>query len=286
MLVTGASTGIGAATVARLAAAGHLVFAGVRDPDDGDRIRKQSSGRVEPVILDVTDPAAVERAVATVTDLAGETPLLGVVNNAGVAFGGPLELQPLDEWRAHLDVNVVGAVAVTKAFLPLLRRAQGRLVFVGSVSGRIASPLLSAYCASKFALEGLAASLSAELSSLGVKVSIVEPGPVSTPIWDKTLARADEMERDAPAEIADLYRGRMASMKALVRQNADKQLTPERVAEVIERALVDPKPRPRYPLGFSARAGAVAVRVLPDRALVTLMDKGAEWALKAASARG
>ena len=178
-LVTGASSGIGAACAARLARAGWRVLAGVRRPGDAPE-------GTEEVLLDVTDAAQIQ-ARPRVDELHA------LVNNAGIAIAMPLEFVPLDELRHQLEVNVVGQVAVTQAFLPALRRARGRIVFVGSIAGKSALPFLGPYAASKHALEAVADSLRLELRPWGIRVSIVEPGSIKTPIWARGAAKADEL---------------------------------------------------------------------------------------------
>src|SRR3954471_14417569 len=168
VVITGASTGIGATCAAHLSSLGFRVFAGVRKPEDAERAREAGH---EPLTIDVTDPESIRSAVEQV----GDAPLSGLVNNAGIAVAGPLEFIPIDEFRRQLDVNVVGQVAVTQAFLPALRRSRGRVVFVGSIAGRSALPFLGAYAASKFAVEAVTDALRVELRPWGIDVAVVEP---------------------------------------------------------------------------------------------------------------
>src|SRR5262245_5535409 len=182
IVITGASSGIGRAM--RLDQLGFHVFAGVRNPADGDALKSKSSERLSPVLLDVTSEDSIARAARSI----GDAPIAGLVNNAGIAVGGPLEMVPIPLWRKQFEVNVIGQVAVTQAFLPLLRVGRGRIVNIGSIAGRSALPFTSPYCSSKFALEGLSDSLRMELRQWGISVSIVEPGSIRTPIWEKSLA--------------------------------------------------------------------------------------------------
>jgi NAD(P)-dependent dehydrogenase (short-subunit alcohol dehydrogenase family) len=273
VLVTGASTGIGAACARHLASRGHLVFAGVRRDEDGERLAGFPAGRIEPLHLDVTDFDSVQAARERVeADRDGER-FAGVVNNAGVAFGGPVELQSLAEWRHHFDVNVVGAVAVTRAFLPLVREEQGRVVFIGSVNGRVAVPFMAAYSASKYAVEGVVVALAGEVAPFGVRVSVIEPGPVRTAIWDKAIDRADELERTVSPARFQLYEPRLSALKAQAREAGRRGASPDRVARAVEHALFAARPRLRYPVGPVARLGALAARVLPDRAILALVSR-------------
>src|SRR5690606_23377140 len=203
VLVTGASKGIGAACVARLAADGYHVYAGVRKEADGAALVRASASSVTPVLLDVSDAAMIADAVSLIEQRSGSTALHAVVNNAGIAVAGPLEFLPLGELRRQLEVNVVGQIAVTQACLPLLRRAHaaderaGRIVFMSSVSGRSALPFTGAYAASKFALEAAADSLRVELLPFGLRVVLVEPGVITTPIWETSRAVAERMLEQA-----------------------------------------------------------------------------------------
>ncbi len=197
-MVTGASTGIGRACALHLANGGHRVFAGVRSEADAEGLRNDGSDLLEPVQLDVTRADHIDELVEVI---ASETDcLFGLVNNAGVARGGPVEYLPVDEWRDQFEVNVVGQVAVTRAMLPLLRRGRGRIVFMGSISGKVATMMMAPYDASKFAVEAIGESLRAELRPFGIRVSVIEPGAVKTGIWDKGRKTADRLERDLPAK--------------------------------------------------------------------------------------
>jgi len=264
VLVTGASTGIGEACALHLASLGFGVLAGVRREEDSRRLAEHPG--VTPVMLDVTDAgaisAAAERAAA-----AGGGRLAGLVNNAGIAVAAPLELVPIDELRRQLEVNVVGQVAVTQAMLPLLRAARGRVVNIGSVGGLVAVPMLGAYAASKFALEAITDALRREVASQGVRVAIVEPASVRTPIWDKSEGAADEMAVGAGDEAERLYGPLIRAIRAGAAQARVEGVPPRAVAEVVAEALTAPRPRTRYPVGREARGRAIAARVLPDRAL-------------------
>jgi NAD(P)-dependent dehydrogenase (short-subunit alcohol dehydrogenase family) len=258
VLVTGASTGIGAACALRLAAKGIRVFAGVRNESDGASLRQRASDTLTPVLIDVTSPDAIALARGTIGDLVGGEGLAGLVNNAGVYFGGPLEFCSVDEVRREFDVNVFGAIAVTQAFLPLLRAARGRIVNVSSISGRIALPFAGPYAASKFALEALSDSLRVELRPWGIRVALVEPGAVDTPIQDKVLATLRKAREAFPPEAHELY----GPVFGLAEREERRGIPAERVAEVVEHALFARRPRRRYLVGADARLGSV-VRRLP-----------------------
>jgi NAD(P)-dependent dehydrogenase (short-subunit alcohol dehydrogenase family) len=248
VLVTGASSGIGAACAERLAGAGWRVFAGVRSEGAAP------AGATE-VLLDVTDGESISRAVEAV----GE-PLDGLVNNAGIAVAAPLEYLPLDELRRQLEVNVVGQVAVTQAFLPALRAVRGRVVLIGSIAGTSALPFLGPYAISKFALEALADSLRVELEPDGIAVSIIRPGTIATPIWQKPQPVADAL---AP-EALEHYGPRLEALRSFAAARAAKAAPADKVAQAVEHALSARRPRTRYLVGRDARIRG-AIERLPDR---------------------
>jgi NAD(P)-dependent dehydrogenase (short-subunit alcohol dehydrogenase family) len=242
------------------------VFAGVRTQSAAESLRRAASDRLVPVMLDVTDAEAIDAALASIESALDGRGLVGVVNNAGVAHGGPIEYLPIEEWRTQLDVNVIGQVAVTKATMPLVRRGRGRIVFIGSVGGRVGTPLLGPYAASKFALEGIAESLRHELRPFGVRIVLVEPGAVKTDIWDKGRRYADEMEQILPAEATALYGDAIAGLRRSMEQQDRSGIPPEQVAHVVARALFAARPRARYLVGRDAQAAGLIARLLPDSA--------------------
>lgn len=259
-LVTGASSGIGEACALRLDRLGYRVFAGVRKPGDAQALRKKATNRLTPVMLDVTGRETIAEAALAVEAQIGDTGLAGLVNNAGVARGGPLEFLPVEELEHQLHINVTGQIAVTQAFLPLIRRSRGRIVNVGSVSGRVAFPLLGPYCASKFALEALTATLRMELHPWGIHVSIVEPAGIATPIWRKSVARA---ESSLPGEALQLYGSLLEKQRERAMHSDRHGLPVESVVRPVMHALLSSKPRKRYVIGRTARVGEV-LRLLPD----------------------
>jgi NAD(P)-dependent dehydrogenase (short-subunit alcohol dehydrogenase family) len=252
VLVTGASSGIGAACAARLQRRGWRVHAGVRREGDAPE-------GTEEVLLDVTDEEQV-RAVAS-----GVSELHALVNNAGIAVAGPLEFLPLEEFRRQLEVNITGQVAVTQALLPALRRGRGRIVFIGSIAGKSALPFLGAYAASKHALEAIADSLRVELSPWGIGVTIVEPGTIKTPIWTRSAGRADKlMETIDQRRLEALYGAAIAKFRRIAVARGESGASPESVARVVEDALTASRPRTRYLVGRDAKLRSAFER-LPDR---------------------
>jgi NAD(P)-dependent dehydrogenase (short-subunit alcohol dehydrogenase family) len=267
VVITGSSTGVGRSCALHLDSLGFHVFAGVRKPEDGERLREEASERLIPVLLDVADAGSIEAARAEVEQVVGGAGLAGLVNNAGIAVSGPLEFLPLDELRRQLEVNVVGQIAVTQAFLPALRRAGGRVVNIGSIGGKIALPFVGPYAATKFAMEGLTDALRRELKPLGVAVSIVRPGPIRSEIWEKGTAKAEELRERMPAEAQELYGKRMDAGMAAARKRQEESIPASEVAEVVAHALTSDRPRTRYLVTRRAKAMAAFARFLPDRAL-------------------
>lgn len=270
VLVTGASTGIGRACALDLARRGARVFAGVRDPADGVALVRDTADRLIPVLLDVTDRVQVADAVAMVGAASGTDGLFGLVNNAGIVVAGPLEVLPDAALREQFAVNTFGALALTQACLPLLRRARGRIVNVTSVNGRIVTPFIGAYAASKFALEAMSDALRRELAPAGVAVIVVQPGSIRTPIWDRSRERA----RRLAGQITSPARAHYASVLARIGdiQVPARALPPEAVAAVIARALRSARPRTRYRVGWDARFGVLLAHLLPGRALDWLLS--------------
>lgn len=266
VLVTGASKGIGEASALRLHARGLIVFAGVRQAEDGAALRARAgTDRLVPVILDITDPYDVMSAARAIDERTGDRGLAGLVNNAGIAVAGPLEFIPLDELRRQLEVNVVGQLAVTQALLPSLRSARGRIVFIGSVAGRSSMPFSGAYCASKFAVEAMADALRVELADSGIDVAIIEPGTIATPIWETSLRRANELAEGMPPQLEERYGRQLSGLRRMARRSGTSGASPDLVARAVEHALTASRPRPRYVVGSDAKFRLLLERVLPTR---------------------
>lgn len=269
-LVTGASTGIGRATALWLDSRGWRVYAGVRREEDAASLRAAGSTRLEPLTLDVTSAEEIAAAARRIAEEGAG--LGGLVNNAGIAVPGPLETLPIDEFRRQLEVNLTAHVAVTQAMLPSLRAARGRIVFNSSIGGIMAIKMFGAYHASKFALEAVGDVFRQELAPWGIGVSIIEPGSIATPIWERGVSEADALLDRASAEEKALYPRYIARYAAVARGAAARGIPPERVAATIERALTAERPRTRYVVGLDARGQALMARLLPDRVLDRLIS--------------
>ena len=264
VLITGASTGIGRACAEHLDKMGLRVFAGVRRAEDGEALVAGISERVTPVHLDVTKPDDIAAAVAQVSEAVGETGLHGLVNNAGIAVAGPLECLPIEELRRQLEINVVALVAVTQAFLPLVRTAGGRVVNMGSTSGFLSLPLLGAYGASKYAVEAVTDSMRLELRPWGIHVAVIQPGAIATPIWDKSQGLAETIAERCPQDRLELYAQDIEEMRRQGQKAAGDASPPEVVAKRVAHALTARRPKTRYRMGKTAQLQYFAAH-LPDR---------------------
>ncbi|HWN70756.1 MAG TPA: SDR family oxidoreductase [Haliangium sp.] len=266
-VITGASTGIGRSAALHLDRLGHRVFAGVRKASDGDALRASASARLTPVTLDVGHADQIEAAARAVEEALMGAPLDGLVNNAGIALGGPLEFMDVARLRHQLEVNVVGLVATTQALLPLVRRGPGRIVHIGSMGGRVAFPFMGPYCASKFAVEAVTDALRMELGPWGIQVSVVEPSPVQSAIWDKAQDQYRELMAALPARAHELYGPYFEGVMSGVADSVRRAVPTTATDRAIEHALLAPRPRTRYVVGTAARM-VVAMRwLLPDRLL-------------------
>jgi NAD(P)-dependent dehydrogenase (short-subunit alcohol dehydrogenase family) len=263
VLVTGASSGMGKACALRLAAGGFTVFAAVRKEADAQGLRNSGSPRLVPIILDVTKEKTISEAFRTIRDAVAAAGLAGLVNNAGVAVTGPIELVPLEELRRQFEVNVFGQVAITQAFLPLIRAARGRIINVGSVGARFALPFGGPLNSSKAALESINDSLRMELRPWGIHVVLVSPGSIRTSAEGKLLADAEAMVNafspEGKARYASSYR---AFVRALLELESHG-VGPEVMAETVFRALTVRTPKRRYPVGPKSRLLPILFTKLP-----------------------
>jgi NAD(P)-dependent dehydrogenase (short-subunit alcohol dehydrogenase family) len=264
VVITGTSTGIGAATALHLAEQGFRVFAGVRHEADGVALQGRTSDELTPVIIEITDAATISAAADTIASAVGERGIAGLVNNAGIVKPGPIEFQPMADFRMQLEVNLFGQVAVTQAFLPLIRRGRGRIVNVGSIGGRMALPIHGAYSASKFGMEGLTDALRLELRQWKIPVSLVDPGATDSAIFGKTLREIDGLEGRLGEQAYQLYGEQIAAVRQLVEKTAADAANPVVVARAVAHALTSDKPKTRYLAGKGAKETAALARTAPD----------------------
>jgi NAD(P)-dependent dehydrogenase (short-subunit alcohol dehydrogenase family) len=268
VVITGASTGIGRATALRLARAGFDVLAGVRREADGAALRGED-GRIEPVLVDVTDAGQV----AGLAERVGGAPLAGLVNNAGIAVAGPLEGIPLDDVRRQYEVNVFGLLAVTQALLQSIRAGHGRIVNIGSIGGRINTPFVGPYSSSKAAVRSLSAALRRELRPWDIRVALVEPGALDTPIWRKGEEGATETIAAMPEHVRTLYARPLEALVAATRKIAAGASSPDDAAQAVEHALTAERPRTLYTVGREAHIQGALHSLLPARAFDALVAR-------------
>lgn len=262
VVVTGASTGMGASAARELARRGFHVLAGVRRDRDADAIR---SAGIEPVILDITEPGQVAALVARIAD--DPRPLHALVNNAGIQVNGPVEALPMTQWREVFEVNLFGHIAVTQALLPALLRSKGRVVNISSVGGKVAMATYGAYAGAKFALEAVSDSLRREVGPLGLRVVVVEPGGVRTEMAARGVATANHLAARMTPEQEERYGSLVRANNELMATGTASGLTADAAALVIAKAVTVRRPRTRYTAGRDAALITRLTRVLSDRTL-------------------
>lgn len=273
VVVTGVSTGIGLGITRVLISRGFRVFGSVRKQADAERLQRELGARFTPLLMDVTKPEEIRRAVETVSQALGGGTLFGLVNNAGIAVAGPLLHMPMDEARFQFEVNFFGPLAVSQAFGPLLGADRsrtgrpGRIVNISSTSGKMSLPFIGMYSASKFALEGLSDAMRRELLLYGIDVIVVGPGAVDTPIQEKGEAM------DLSRYDATDYREPLARFRRLFLQMMKTSLTPDDLGQVVYRALTTPRPRTRYAAVRGKLANWTIPRLLPARTVDRSLGK-------------
>jgi NAD(P)-dependent dehydrogenase (short-subunit alcohol dehydrogenase family) len=265
VVITGASSGIGAACALALDKIGYRVFAGVRNAADGEDLQRRSGPRLMPIRIDVTDEASILAARHTVRAMMGEAGLAGLVNNAGIGVAGPVEAVPLADWRRQFDVNFFGLITVTQIFLPLIRQGRGRIVNIGSIAGRAAMPFMAPYSASKYALEALTDALRIELQPWGVRVALIEPGAIATAMWKKRRKETNSWDASWSADLKPLYQAGFARITDIAAEAGERAQSTALVAEAVIHALRARFPRTRYLVGSDARIRAGLALLLPDR---------------------
>ncbi len=266
VLITGTSTGIGKATALYLDRMGMRVFACVRKQADADMLRSEASDRLVPIILDVTDSGTILDAKQEVCRLVGEAGLWGIVNNAGVGFHSPVEFTPLDSLRSLFEVNVFGLVAVTQAFLPLVRQARGRIVNISSEASIVVSPFHGPYSASKLAVNGFSTALRRELMPFGVQVSVIISGSMDTLIFKKTIEWAEQIESSQTSEMNVVYGKRFHKMLAFFQKLGQDGIDPQAVARAVTHALTAKRARHSYLVGRDAHLYYFLDSILPEAA--------------------
>ncbi|MFN8372588.1 MAG: SDR family NAD(P)-dependent oxidoreductase [Anaerolineae bacterium] len=269
VFITGASSGIGLATAQQAAALGWRVFAGVLPGEDSSGLENHAN--ISVIAIDIRKGALIQAAADTITRAVGETGLYGLINNAGIAITGPLEFLPLDALRLQLEVNLIGHVAVTQAFLPLIRKTRGRIINTVSILGRLTTPFSGPYCMSKFAMEAFTDTLRQEVSGWGIRVIAVEPGFTATPIWKKAAAATDEISDELPPQGRQLYGKALKAVRESMAQSEARGSQPEVVAMAMLEALTAKTPKTRYLVGSQAGRISFLRWLLPDKLLDRLV---------------
>ncbi|MBZ0274736.1 MAG: SDR family NAD(P)-dependent oxidoreductase [Anaerolineae bacterium] len=273
VLITGASSGIGLASAEQLHRAGFMIFAGYLPGEDVQALRKVAAERLTLIPIDVTDHETVTQAASLVAEATGTAGLYGLVNNAGIAVAGPMEYLPLDALRQQMEVNYIGQVAVTQAFLPLVRQARGRIVNICSFLGRMTVPFNGAYCASKFAMEAFTDTLRLELQPWGIQVIGIEPGVIKTRIWEAGVQGLDALNGTLPTEARQQYEKQINAANRAVHRLIESATPPEEVADRVVRALTARRPRARYVVGREAWLAVTSARLLPERLLDAILRR-------------
>lgn len=264
VVITGASTGIGAATAREVARRGFYVLAGVRRDRDADALRAE---RIEPCTLDITVDTDVAAIADRVADDPEHRPLRALVNNAGIAVNAPIEALPMSEWRRQFDVNLFGHIAMTQALIPALLDSSGTVVNISSVGGRVAMATYGAYAGAKFALEAVSDALRREVAGFGVKVVVIEPGAVITEMSRRGVATADRLATGMTPDQHQRYDTLINAITTHAKAFARDGVPAARAAQVIANAITTNKPRTRYTVGRDAAALVRLARLTPDRVL-------------------
>ncbi len=273
ILISGCSTGIGRATALFFSAKGYRVFAGVRRSGDAESLRAaDEAGNIEPVMLDVTSAEQRQAMADHLDGTLGDAGLDVLVNNAGVGKGAPLEFVDPEMVRQTFEVNVMGPLLLTQSLLPLVRKARGRIITVGSIGGKIAGPINGAYGMSKFAVEAFCDVLRAELAPQGIEVSLIEPGPIETPMLLGVPEMVEEVKATMPTEAMTLYGDQIRKVAGYFASLGKRASPPLEVARVIERAAESARPKTRYRVTVDAKIGVVLKWLLPDRAFDFVND--------------
>jgi NAD(P)-dependent dehydrogenase (short-subunit alcohol dehydrogenase family) len=263
VIVTGSSTGIGRECAERLAKSGFHVIAGVRKQKDADALKRKN---LEPVLLDVTKEESVDAALAALRPQLEKAEEVHLINNAGIAVAGPVEAVPMRRWEEQFNVNVLGLVRATQAFLPFIRATKGRIINISSVAGISSNPYLGPYCASKHAVEAISDALRMELRQFGVKVIVVEPGPIATPIWQKGVGQAEDDTAGLDPKTAKAYASELEKFRIMVKISVKRAVGVEKVSDVVMDGLLSARPRIRYVVGPKYMPTAVKIAShLPDR---------------------
>jgi len=274
ILITGASSGIGRYLVETLTARGHFVFAGYRDSQDASEIKKINPDRIQPLLIDVSSEEAIAQAKLEIEQIGRALDVL--INNAGLALGGPLETTDLRSIQKLYEVNFFGYIRMIQNFLPLLRKSQGRIINISSISGLLVNPFLIAYASSKYAVEALSDGLRRELKSQKIKVVLIEPGSIKTPIWKKSIAWSEEI-MESQTEVLTNYQPAVANFIKFLKFNTAHAAETSKLKRAVIKAVESSRPQARYQAYFSnwllARIAKFAPAKFIDWLFACFLDK-------------
>ena len=274
LFISGCSTGIGRACALHFAKNEYCVYAGVRKASDAESLKAaDNTGNLEPVILDVTNESQLSDLKAYLSQKIGDEGLVGIINNAAIARGGPLEYVVPQVVRDMFNVNVMGPVLITQTLLPLVRTANGRIVNIGSIGGKVANPMMGAYSITKFGLEAFNDSLRQELAPQGIHVSLIEPGPIDTPTLQSSDQQIQEVLDSLTDEGKERYGNSIAQIRVYFQAVQNKSLPPQVVVDAAEHALESERPKTRYLVTKEAKIGNFLRWMLSDRALDMILKK-------------
>ena len=274
LFISGCSTGIGRACALHFAKNEYCVYAGVRKASDAESLKAaDNTGNLEPVILDVTNESQLSDLKAYLSQKIGDVGLVGIINNAAIAKGGPLEYVVPQVVRDMFNVNVMGPLLITQTLLPLVRTANGRIVNIGSIGGKIANPMMGGYSITKFGLEAFNDSLRQELAPQGIHVSLIEPGPIDTPTLQSSDQQIQEVLDSLTDEGKERYGNSIAQIRVYFQAVQNKSLPPQVVVDAAEHALESERPKTRYLVTKEAKIGNFLRWMLSDRALDMILKK-------------
>jgi NAD(P)-dependent dehydrogenase (short-subunit alcohol dehydrogenase family) len=264
VLITGASSGIGEVCAISLARLGFRVFAGVREKSAAEKLARLDVENIVPVFIDITNPAMIDEAFELIAEKTGAQGLYGLINNAGIGFGAPIEYIPFEQLKKVFEINVFGQIAMIQKFLPLIRKARGRIVNISSISGRLPQPYQSTYSAAKMALESFSDSLRVELRPWDIRVCVIEPGSVNTPIWNKSIEETWQLFAQYPLSGQELYKPSIEAFLNAANKFYQNSIPPQAVAKAATHALTARTPHTRYIVGKDAILLYYLIKPLPD----------------------
>lgn len=274
VLITGTSSGIGLACVHALIQEKYRVFATVRKKQDAESLKAKYGDLIDILLLDITDSTLIESLAQELSSKISDHGLDALINNAGLAIPGTIEMLPIESLRQQIEINLIGQVALTQKLIPLLRQTKGKIINISSLSGRITFPFMGAYCASKYGLEAVSDALRIELKSWEIKVILIQPGRIKTKIFDKAINDLENLKNNASPQMLSLYQDALKGAEHTTTAANGNGIDPEAVAQVITKVLKSNNPKPRYLVGKDAWSLVWAKNILPDRWLDFLVNWG------------